>query len=140
MNRFLLSFAAVGLLAGSALAQDVCAPAGVTTLATTTYYGSIYVSWTATGDDCTSGNATSYELRVSTSPITAANFASAALVCEGSSAFNGSQNSCCFDVNPCATTTYYFAVILIDDAGHRSVLSNVASGAARCTAPYQACA
>ena len=68
MKSLLLSLAAVGLLSGTALAQDVCAPAKVTTLATTVYYGAIFISWNATGDDCTTGNATTYELRVSASP------------------------------------------------------------------------
>ena len=41
---------------------------------------SVTLSWTAPGDDDWTGTATQYEIRFSTSPITAGNFASATLV------------------------------------------------------------
>ena len=139
MKCLLLSLAAMGLFVGTALAQDVCAPAKVTTLATTTYYGQIFVTWNATGDDCSTGNATTYELRVSTSTITDTNWQNATVLSTSSSATNGSQDDWCMEVNPCATTTYYFAVFLIDEAGNRSPLSNVTPGHARCSAPFEPC-
>lgn len=139
MKRLLFTLVALALLAGSSRAQDNIRPAPVTTLTTTTYYASIALTWTATGDDSLTGNATSYEVYWSTSPITQSNWQSANLLCSGSSAPNGSQNGCCKDVVPCATTTFYFVVFLIDDAGNRSAISNLASGHARCTAPFQFC-
>jgi hypothetical protein len=139
MKTLLLTLAALALFSSLATAQDVCAPAKVTTLATTQYYGAIFLSWTATGDDCTTGNATSYEVRYSTSAITATNWCNASVLCSDNSAANGNQDSCCLTVTPCATTTYYFAVFLIDDAGNRSPISNVPTGAARCSAPFQTC-
>ena len=125
--------------AGVAFAQDVCAPAKVTTVATTTYYGSIKVTWTATGDDCNTGNATTKEVRWSTSSINDTNWQSATVLCSTSSATNGNSDFCCKSVDPCATTTFYFAVFLIDEAGNRSPLSNVVTGSARCEAPFELC-
>ena len=140
MKRLLLSLAAVALMSGTALAQDVCAPAKVTTLATSTMYGAVYLTWNATGNDCSTGNATSYEIRVSTSSFTEANWQTQSTQYEtGSSAGNGSQNAACFTVDPCATTTYYFAVFVIDEAGNRSPMSAVVAGHGRCIAPFETC-
>jgi hypothetical protein len=138
MKSLLLSLAAVGLLAGPALAQDACAPAKVTTLTATTLYGAIMLTWTATGDDCTTGNAATYEVRWSTSPITEENWWDAQVLDSGNSATNGNQNGACKDVFPCATTAHYFGVILFDEAGNRSPLATV-GGAARCVPPYETC-
>lgn len=139
MKTVLLSVLALALCAVSAFAQDVCAPAKVTTLSqTSTGYHTYLLGWTATGDDCTTGNATSYELRRSTSTITDTNWQSATVIASGSSATNG--NADCFQSQffSCpGATTYYYAVFLIDDAGNRSPISNVISAAPRCGAPNQ---
>ena len=139
MKRLLFAFAAMGLMSGTALAQDVCAPSAVS-ISTTTYYASIKITWNATGDDCTSGNATTKEVRYSTSPITDTNWQSASVVPgTTSSASNGNPDFMCLSLDPCATTTYYFAAFLIDDAGNRSPISNVVTGSARCSAPFELC-
>jgi hypothetical protein len=140
MKPFMLILIGLALAVSPALAQDTCAPGKVTTLATVTYYGAIFVSWTATGDDCATGNATAYELRYSTSPIDDTHWqGSGVSVVSDLSAANGNQDTWCVDVNPCATTTYYFAVFLIDEAGNRSPISNVVTGHARCIAPFETC-
>ena len=57
---------------------DTTAPAAIANLATRrTAQTSATVTWTAPGDDGSTGTATSYDIRYSTSAITAANFASA---------------------------------------------------------------
>ena len=123
--------------AGAALAQDVCAPAKVTTLhvGATGYY-SYTVGWTATGDDCSTGNATSYELYRSTSNITDTNWqlSPCTLAESGTSEANGAEH--CYAVSTtCPGTTYYYAVFLIDEAGNRSPISNVVTGSPRCHTP-----
>ena len=52
-------------------------PAAVTNLAVGTRTQTSLLTWTAVGDDGSTGTATTYDLRYSTSPITAANFGSA---------------------------------------------------------------
>ena len=137
MKRLIMLLIGVALSAAPAMAQDVCAPAKVTTISTTTLYGAIEVIWTATGDDCNTGNSSTYEVRYSTSQFSPSNCGT--FLCDGNSAANGSQNSCCLTVVPCATTTYYFAIYQIDEAGNRSPINDTVSGAARCTPPYITC-
>lgn len=138
MKTLALTLGALVLTASLALAQDVCAPAKVTSFSITQWYGAIQVDWTATGDDCNTGNASTYELRYSTSPITDTNWQSAAVAISDVSATNGNQDSFCLTVSPCSTATRYFAVFLIDDAGNRSPIG-LTSGNARCTPPYTTC-
>lgn len=130
---------ALGLSAtSSALAQDVCAPAKVTSISTIQYYGAIAVSWTAIGDDCNTGNASTYEVRYSSSNITDTNWQSASSS-TGSSTTNGNQQVFCVDTGCPGIDTLYFAVFLIDEAGNRSPISTVVSGSDRCSAPFEIC-
>ena len=139
MKRLLLTLAVLAILCGTAQAQDVCAPAKVTSISQThTWYAGFTIAWTATGDDCTTGNATTYEVRHSASPITDTNWQSAAIACTGSSATNGNQDECCITVAPCTTSAHYFAIFLIDEAGNRSPIAT-GSGNARCSAPFETC-
>jgi hypothetical protein len=122
--------------ASAALAQDVCAPAKVTTLSQTlTGFHTYAIGWTATGDDCSTGDASTYEVYRSTSTITDTNWQSATLVGGDTSASNGNTNCYVAPYQSCPATTYYYAVFLIDDAGNRSPISNVISAAPRCGAP-----
>jgi predicted phage tail protein len=139
MKVLILAACLLVVSAVSALAQDVCAPAKVTTVATTSYYASIQISWTATGDDCNTGNASTYEVRYSSSNITDTNWQSASVLCSDVSATNGNQNTCCLTTGCPGIQTYYFAVFLIDDAGNRSPLSNVVTGANRCSGAHTVC-
>ncbi len=88
---------------------------------------SLLVSWTAPGDDGSTGTATIYDLRRSTSLITSANFNSAAAVApQPSPAASGTPQSF-VALNLTGGTTYYFAIKARDEAGNWSVMSNVAS-------------
>ncbi|MEO5987751.1 MAG: FlgD immunoglobulin-like domain containing protein [Candidatus Eisenbacteria bacterium] len=83
------------------------------------------VKWTAPGDDGVVGRATGYDLRYSTSSITAANFAQAVplpgLPMPGVA---GSTQS--FTVSGLnAGTTYYLALKAVDEVGNWSAISNV---------------
>ena len=112
------------------------APAAVTDLATGTVTGSsVALSWTAPGDDAATGTATSYDVRYSTSTITAGNWASATQATgEPAPAVAGSAET--FTVTGLSeSTTYYFAIKTSDEVPNESAISNVPSAATATTAP-----
>jgi len=81
--------------------------------------------WSAPGDDADVGTAATYELRVSSSPITLGNW-SAASVVGPSQAPRASGTREGFTVRGLSSdSTYYFAIRAVDDAGNWSGLSNV---------------
>lgn len=107
-------------------APDTTRPAPVASLQATSSTGtSISLSWNAVGDDSLTGTATSYDIRYSTAPITAANWNTATQVTgEPAPAAPGTAQS--MTVNGLANqTTYYLAMKVSDDAGNVSALSNV---------------
>jgi hypothetical protein len=76
--------------------------------------------WTAPGDDANVGTASSYEMRMSTSPITSTNWDQAALI-SGLPSPRPSGARERITVNGLTKgTTYYFAIKSIDDAGNVS--------------------
>ena len=76
----------------------------------------------------TSGTAASYDIRYSTSPITAGNWASATQATgEPAPAVAGTSQSLLID-NLTQNTTYYFAIKTSDEVPNTSGLSNVVSG------------
>ncbi|MBI5366214.1 MAG: S8 family serine peptidase [Planctomycetes bacterium] len=87
----------------------------------------ILAAWTATGDDVSTGRASSYDLRYSTSPITAATWATATqFVGEPLPGTPGARESVAI-AGLAASTTYYLAIKATDEAGNASPLSNVPS-------------
>jgi len=86
---------------------------------------SIDLSWTAPGDDGSTGTASSYDIRYSTSLITSANWASATSVSgEPSPSSSGSPESMTVDgLSP--GITYYFAIKTSDEVPNESGISNV---------------
>src|SRR5262245_15800077 len=86
---------------------------------------STVLRWTATGDDSLVGQATAYDLRYSTSPITLANFGSSTGVPNlPPPAPAGTHES--FTVNGLQTgVMYYFAIKARDEAGTLSLISIV---------------
>ncbi|HZG75124.1 MAG TPA: fibronectin type III domain-containing protein [Paenibacillus sp.] len=107
---------------------DTMAPAAIANLsASNPSNKSIDLSWTATGDDGMVRNATSYDIRYSTSPITNANWNSATQVSGEPlpTAPGTTQGFTLYGLN--VNTTYYFAMKVVDDAGNVSALSNIAS-------------
>ncbi|HEY4519221.1 MAG TPA: thrombospondin type-1 domain-containing protein [Candidatus Paceibacterota bacterium] len=112
---------------------DTTPPAAITDLVASTpmtnSHNSMILSWTATGDDGMIGTALVYDLKYSTSPITSINWGSAISVAgEPAPAAPGTgQNMTVTGLN--SLTTYYFAIMVQDDAGWWSPLSNVASRA-----------
>jgi hypothetical protein len=110
------------------LAPDVTPPAGVTTLAaTTTGFATIRLDWTTVGDDGSTGTATSYDVRQSTSPITSIGEFQAATPITGTlpaPALSGLfQTVTVTGLQP--GTTYYFAMRVSDEVPNAGALSNV---------------
>jgi Fibronectin type III domain len=109
-------------------APDVIRPGPIASLAvTSTTDSTATLGWTAVGDDSLSGTATKYDIRYSTSPITAGNWSSATQVTgEPAPAAPGTAQS--YTVTGLSRqVTYYFAIKAEDEAGNPSALSNVPS-------------
>lgn len=106
-------------------AADVTAPAAIGTLTLSgATASSILLTWIATGDDGLVGTAASYDIRFSASPIvTAADFTAATQVSgEPSPAVAGlTQTLSVTGLN--ASTTYYFAIKVLDEAGNASAMT-----------------
>ena len=84
------------------------------------------LTWTAVGNEC-SGQADSYDLRYSTSPITPSNFVAATPVGGVAAPQEGgaSEQFTVHGLSP--RTTYYFAIEAETEAGNNSGPSNVAT-------------
>lgn len=105
--------------------DDEDAPATINDLAYTSLgTTSVGLTWTAPGDDDFTGNAVSYDIRMSSAPITEANWLSASPV-SGIPAPGAPGVAQSMTVNSLAPgTIYYFAMKTTDDAGNVSALSN----------------
>ncbi|MES1165164.1 MAG: discoidin domain-containing protein, partial [Verrucomicrobiota bacterium] len=124
----------MGPLSNDAAANTApVAPAAVVlaaTLAITNSKASATLSWAAPGDDGAEGTATAYDIRFSTSPITAASFGTAAVLSAPvtvptPAAAGMVQTVVVPDLQE--STTYYFALKAVDDTQTWSALSNVPS-------------
>jgi len=113
-------------LATKTTSGDLTAPAAVANLTVTSRTGnSITVQWTAPGDDGTTGTASSYDVRYSTSTITTANWGSASQATgEPAPAVAGTQQTYTLG-SLGGSQTYYVAIRTTDDRGNVSVISNV---------------
>ena len=108
---------------------DTTAPAAVSNLsASNPTANSVTLNWTATGNDGTSGTATSYDIRYSTSPITPTSWTTGAVTqITGEPApqpVGTDQNMLITGLSP--STQYYFAMTVSDAIPNTSSISNVA--------------
>lgn len=92
----------------------------------------VTLHWTAPGDDGAVGQATAYDVRYSTSPITGGNFSSASQVSGVSSPKTAGGAEAKIVTGLQSNTTYYFAVKTVDDNGNWSAISNVVSHTTGC--------
>lgn len=99
--------------------SDHNAPAAIDMYVTLRSSCSIVFGWTAVGDDCDTGTATSYDFRYSQAPITAENFHLATQVSIDSPSPAGSPE-CAVVGGLAASTTYHFSVKAVDEVGHTS--------------------
>ena len=107
---------------------DVTAPAAISNLALSAPSDSaMTASWTAPGDDGSTGTATGYDLRYSTSAITSGNFSSATVVAGEPvpQAAGTPQSMTVMGLSP--STTYFFAIKTSDEVPNTSAISNVPS-------------
>jgi len=107
--------------------DDGVAPEAISDLAATDKdLSSVTLSWTAPAD-AGNGSATSYDIRYSTSEITAANFESATTVADpqGAAVAGTAETYMVSGLSP--STTYYFAIKSADFFGNESMISNVVS-------------
>ena len=107
---------------------DQTAPAAVTIATGTVTSSSIDLSWTAPGDDASTGTATTYDVRYSTSAINEANWGSAQLASGEPSPQVASSSESFTVTGLIASTTYYFAIKTSDEVPNESAISNVPSG------------
>jgi len=108
--------------------SDTMAPAATTNLAAgTATSSSVQLTWTGQGDDGSTGTPASYDVRYSTSTITAGNWASATQATgEPAAAVAGTSLSMTVG-GLSAGTTYYFAMKTNDEASNSYAISNVVS-------------
>ncbi len=109
---------------------DTTAPAAIANLsAPSSTSSSVTLNWTAPGDDGSTGTASSYDIRYSTSTITSGNWGSATQASgEPAPAAAGTGQSMTVS-GLSASTTYYFAMKTKDEVPNESGLSNVVSKA-----------
>ena len=105
---------------------DLIAPAAVSDLTGTVCHGTgVALTWTATGDDGTTGTAASYDLRYATVAIDETNWQSATPV-TGLAVPKIAGSAEAFTVpNLQPDTTYYFAIKASDEWPNTSPISNV---------------
>lgn len=127
-----VSLGLISLALGTALfvspgASFLFVPGQVSSQSTPSTATAVTLAWTAPGDDGTTGQATSYNLRYSTSPITDGNFDSATAVTglAAPASAGSTETTTVTGLQP--STTYFFALKTTDDAGNISALSNVAT-------------
>ena len=104
------------------------APAAIANFAVGTITGTtVALSWTAPGDDGTTGTASEYDIRFATVPITDVNWNSATQV-SGEPAPQAAGATQSFTVTGLTSDThYYFAIKTADEVPNWSALSNVAT-------------
>lgn len=119
------------------LELDTTAPATVTDLSSSTQTtGSITLAWTAPGDDATTGTATSYDIRYSTSDITNDTDFNNATQATGEPSPSVAGTTESFTVSGLAEdTTYYFAIKTTDEQSNTSSLSNALTAATAAPMP-----
>jgi len=88
-------------------------------------HNAVTLSWTTPGDDGTAGTAAQFDLRYSTSPITASNFASATRwTAMPTPASPGTRQSISV-TGLLANTQYYFAIKTADEVPNWAPISNI---------------
>jgi len=107
------------------LTDDETPPSNVANLIATAISGStVRLTWTAPGDDGPIGQASAYDLRYNTTPITVLNFEESSPILTGTPSPSGTLES--VERDGFSSDTYFFALRTEDDNGNVSGLSNVA--------------
>ncbi len=117
---------------------DITSPATIALSGGSGCYDHIFLSWFAPGDDGTSGTASGYDLRWSSSTITEANFNGATSIPLASPLPSGSSEQATVSVPYCSAARYY-AIKARDEAYNWSALSNVVYLKPACPRPPIQC-
>lgn len=105
-------------------AADVTAPSAVTLSSPSKGQTSVDLQWTETGDDASTGNASTYELRYSNASLSSANFSSASLVVSGTPGAPGAAGSRTVS-GLSAGVTYYFMYKICDEVPNCAYSNNL---------------
>lgn len=117
-----------GAYSASSLIGDSTPPNTVSDfLASQPAANSVLLSWTAPGDDGTSGIAAAYDIRWSTSPIDAGSFASATPFTTVPDPLSAGQAQTFVALGLQPSTQYWFAIKARDEMSNWSAISNVAT-------------
>lgn len=117
---------------------DVTAPAAIATLASNAVTeSSIDLTWTAPGDDASTGTATSYDIRYSLGTVTSGTFATDLQALGEPTPLVAGQTQTYTLTGLASNTTYTIAIKTLDEMGNTSAISNVLTKAtaADATAP-----
>jgi hypothetical protein len=118
----------IGALPFGGSGSDVTPPSGITNLAAALVTDNqAQLNWTAPGDDGTTGQASAYDIRKSTSVITALNFDSATPVANSLTPRPSGSSEQFVVQGLTPGTLVYFAIKAIDEASNRGAISNVIS-------------
>ena len=118
--------------------RDGTPPAAITSLSATMYRNMVDLLWFAPGDDGQTGTALAYDLRYSTTPITAQTFFTATPIPTDPPGSAGSGEYACFDgLQQC--TNYSFAIRTVDERYNWSGISNVLWKKTKCTGQTYNC-
>ncbi len=116
----------------ASLINDITAPADITDLVvyegSTSNLSTIKIMWTAPGDDGSQGIADLYEIRYSTSLITASNWENAIIFNNPPVPQNAGTSQYCYVNVLEAATIYYFAIKAFDENGNVHQVSNSPAG------------
>ena len=92
--------------------------------------GEVDLSWTAPGDDGSSGTASNYYIRYSLNPITSVNFSAATAVLNPPAPQAGGTHQTFTVEGLTPAQTYFFAIRTADEAGNISSVSNTVAAEA----------
>ena len=119
------NWSAISNVVTTTIPEDLTPPAAVTDLTVDLVTEqSVVLMWTASGDDGTSGQAYSYDVRFDLSPITPENFYDATRA-QWSGPVQVSGGRQLFTVSNLQTAAYYFAIRALDEAENASDMSDV---------------
>jgi hypothetical protein len=120
------NWSALSNIASRATTAEATAPSAIANLgASSETSTSVALSWTAPGDDGSTGTATTYDLRYSTALITAANFNSATQVSGVPAPRVGGSSESFVVTGLNSGTMYYFAIKTADEVPNWSTISNI---------------
>jgi subtilisin family serine protease len=109
-----------------ALERDEAAPAPITDLRVAKGSSPVTLAWTATGDDDRQGQATSYEIRYLTAPITASNVASAQKMTDVPFPQPAGTTETLRVPTGLSPGTYYFLIRVFDNVGNMAESNQLA--------------